>query len=247
MLSARPTLATTSFPKDRDPSVAIVTIATARYYHAFIPGLIPSIQKNFLPHNPRQTFILTDQTTPTPDATLLPIAHEAWPLSTLLRFHFILRHAPAYAHFDYFFYIDADMLVTDTITDGILSAEGLSATEHPGYWPHKRGTFERNPASTAHLPRSYRGPYYQGCFFGGPMQHILGMAAVLKERIDADLAQKPQIIAEWWDESHLNWYLAQHPPALSLPPSYAYVDEYRLPVPRKIVHLPKNHAAMRAG
>ncbi|HVS70075.1 MAG TPA: hypothetical protein VHQ47_02345 [Phycisphaerae bacterium] len=228
-------------------SVAILTIATGRYFEAFVPGLVASVHERFMPEHRREMFILTDQTAAIPHATLLPIAHQAWPFSTLLRFHFILQHAAAYADFDYFFYIDADMVVTERITGGILSAEGLSATEHPGYWPGKRGTFERNPGSAAFLPRSYRGPYYQGCFFGGPTGRMLAMAEELKERIDGDLSQKPPLIAEWHDESHLNWYLAQHPPALSLPPSYAYVDAYRLPVPRKIVHLPKNHGAMRAG
>jgi histo-blood group ABO system transferase len=240
------------------PSVALLTIATARYFHTFVPNLLPSIAANFLPNHPTHTFILTDQAEDslpsqnsglrTQDSSLLPIEHHPWPYSTLLRFHHLLHHAPAYAHFDYLFYIDADMLVTDTILpDDILTPEGLSATEHPGYWPNKRGTFERNPDSTAFLPKSHTGPYYQGCFFGGPAPLFLLMANTLKTRIDEDLAHTPPLIAEWWDESHLNWFLAQYPPAKSLPPSYAYVDAYNLPVPRKIVHLPKNHEAMRAG
>jgi len=223
--------------------IGIITIATAKYY-AYIDALVPSLLTHFLPGHDRRIFVMTDHTAPRPGHTLLSVPHKPWPYSTLLRFHWMVDHAAAYADCDQLFYVDSDMEVIDTVGDEILS-DAITAVQHPGFWPNKRGTFEKNPESLACLPRSYAGTYYQGCFFGGATSSVLEMAAVLRDRTQDDLNRG--VIAIWHDESHLNWYLAQHAPAKSLLPSYAYPINWNLPLPRKIVHLDKNHAAMRAA
>ncbi len=222
--------------------IGIITIATAKYY-GYVDALVASLHQHFLPAHERRIFVMTDYTAPRDDCTLLPIEHKPWPLGTLLRFHWMVEHAAAYADCDQLFYVDSDMEVVAPVDEEIIS-NGISAVQHPGFWPNKRGTFEHNPQSLAHLPKSYAGIYYQGCFFGGATGKILEMAALLRDRIQDDLSRDQ--IAIWWDESHLNWYLAQNAPAKSLLPSYAYPVNWNLPVPQKIVHLEKNHAAMRA-
>lgn len=43
----------------------------------------------------------------------------------------------------------------------------------------------------------------------------------------------------------MNRYFLTHPPPVILSPAYCYPQSWRLPFPRKIIALDKNHAAMR--
>ena len=62
------------------------------------------------------------------------------------------------------------------------------------------------------------------------------------KRVRADLRQGQ--IALWHDESHLNWYLAQHP-CHALPTSYAWPSLQTPKAPPFILHLEKPHDAVR--
>ena len=72
---------------------------------------------------------------------------------------------------------------------------------------------------------------------------------VISDRVTKDLENG--VIALWHDESHLNRYLIDNPPSITLDPSYCFAEEqmsnlsypYKNP---KIIALKKNHNELRS-
>src|SRR3990167_6078332 len=136
--------------------------------------------------------------------------------------------------YDYLFYIDVDMRITDWIGEEILG-DGLTAAQHPMY-ALKRNLYppyEPNPESNAFIPRPGRTVeedgkkrfeplYYAGGFQGGKTAEFIKAMKVMRERIDKDFNKN--YIAVWNDESNWNRYLFDNPPAIVLSPSYIYPD-----------------------
>ena len=93
--------------------------------------------------------------------------------------------------------------------------------------------------------------YYAGGFNGGTPAAFLTLAETLATAIARDRAAG--ITARWHDESHLNRYLVDHPPTVSLSPSYCYPEEWHEsgppagdePLVPRIVALRKQHAVVR--
>jgi hypothetical protein len=140
--------------------------------------------------------------------------HFGWPKVTLMRYHSILAQKHLFMWYDYVFYIDADMLIASDIAAEELASDGLTAVLHPGFV----STFERNPESAAYI-EGYP-TYYQGCLIGGVTRDFVKMCEAIVNGVDADNAKG--IVAVWHDESHLNRYLEDHPPAKILSPAYCY-------------------------
>jgi histo-blood group ABO system transferase len=90
--------------------------------------------------------------------------------------------------------------------------------------------------------------YYAGGFNGGSTKRFLEMAEVLADRVTKDLENG--VIALWHDESHMNRYLIDNPPTLSLTPSYCFAEEMmnnpEYPHQPKIIALKKNHSELRS-
>ncbi len=108
---------------------------------------------------------------------------------------------------------------------------------------YKRGTYDENPKSKACVSKNEGHIYYYGGFNGGSTDQFLAMSNCLKTNIDADLQN--DVIALWHDESHLNRYFIDHPPAIVLSPSYSYPEKWNLPFEKKILALKKDHKSMR--
>ena len=74
------------------------------------------------------------------------------------------------------------------------------------------------------------------------------MAEVIAERVNKDFEKG--VIALWHDESHMNRYLIDNPPTLSLTPSYCFAEEQirnpDYPHTPKIIALKKNHDELRS-
>ena len=71
-------------------SVGIVTIATGKYYPEFMPTLVSSIKQFFdLEHQIVTVYCFTDQPATISGVVHFPVTHQAWPFSTLLRYHLI--------------------------------------------------------------------------------------------------------------------------------------------------------------
>jgi len=146
--------------------------------------------------------------------------HLGWPKVTLMRYHAILKQKHLFMWYDYVFYIDADMSIESDIAAEELASDGLTAVLHPGFV----STFERNPESAAYID-GYP-TYYQGCLIGGVTAEFVKMCDSIVKGVDAD--NEKGIVAIWHDESHLNRYLADHPPAKTLTPAYCYPSPHYL-------------------
>lgn len=198
-------------------NTALVLIATGTEYQKYVRPLLASAQRFFVPH---KAILFTDCATDY-GVTSFPHRDLGYPLATLSRYHTFLKQKEYLSQFDYIFYSDIDMLFVDEVGAEIFS-DGLTATQHAGYVDrgHVNSPTERNPKSTAFLPRVDQ--YYCGGFNGGTSYSFLRMAETIRSNVNADLQNG--IIAEWHDESHLNKYLAHNPPSVVLPPSYCYPE-----------------------
>lgn len=165
---------------------------------------------------------------------VFPTEPVEWPLPTLLRYNLFLQQEEYLNQFDYLFYVDVDMRITDWIGEEILG-DGLTAAVHPMYYLKRNlyPPYEPNPESMAYIPRPgrvveeegkkrFEPLYYAGGFQGGKTADWIKAMKVMKERIEKDFNNN--YIAIWNDESHWNRYLFDNPPAIVLSPSYIYPD-----------------------
>lgn len=221
--------------------IGLVLIATGgpRYTQFLLP-LAQSITR-FMP--PNEMVLFTDErsandkvTMPSAysqDPSCIPLAmtfhrvyqpNLGWPRATLMRYHAITQEEKLLHQYSHVFYMDIDMLVESPINAHEICSDGITAVIHPGY-PQ---SFERNPASAAYLPGDNH-TYYQGCFIGGETAAFLYMAKEIADGIDRDDEKK--LVALWHDESHLNHYLAYHPPTIRLSPAFAFPAPHYLKTP----------------
>ena len=165
---------------------------------------------------------------------VFPTESIDWPMPTLMRYHLFLQQEDYLQKFDYVFYIDVDMRITDWIGEEILG-EGLTAAQHPmyalrrSYYP----PYEPNPESSAYIPRPgriteengqkrFEPLYYAGGFQGGKTVDFIKAMKVMRKNVDDDFTRN--YIAIWNDESHWNRYLFENQPAVVLSPAYIYPD-----------------------
>jgi len=231
--------------------LCILTIATNRYLR-FVEPLRASIARHFLPGHEIRHLLFTNHAVESSQTLRTHrIAHEPWPLPTLRRYEHFLAEKDFILDHDSCFYMDADMRIDGRVGDEILG--DIVAVRHPyqSFLPVAKRTYERNPRSLACVPIGQGTTYYAGGFQGGRSAAFMEMAAVLAARIRDDTERG--IVAVWHDESHLNRYLVDHPPSVSLSPAYCFPEEwYHTGQPHagdalepKIVALQKNHAAVR--
>lgn len=195
---------------------AVVLIATGgQKYFQYVHPLVDSIYKHAKGFEP---FVFTDQPEYSDHFVTVPYPDLGWPNATLMRYHGILEKEMLFVSYDNILYCDIDMLLVSDISQDIFK-KGITAVVHPGY----PDAFDRNPASTAYVPNILHPTYYQGCLVGGSRDEFLIMCSNLAAQISIDRAFG--VMAIWHDESHLNRYLIDHPPVISLPPTYAYPDD----------------------
>lgn len=225
--------------------VGLLVIATGKY-NQFIPVLYKSMKKHFLNNHDVSMFVFTDQEMPNKeDIVALPHQHEPWPNPTLKRYHVFDKYKEELLKMDYLYYCDADMRFVSEVGDEALpsSKSGLIATEHPGFYGGRRGTYETRPESTAYVSETEGECYFAGGFNGGTAEAFLEMSKTIKERVDKDLEKG--IIAIWHDESQTNRYLIDNKPSV-LNPSYCYPESWELPFEKKLLALDKNHSEIRS-
>lgn len=226
--------------------IGLITIATGKY-DCFIPQLISSFKEKFVLSCESDIIVLTDSDKfeDGDRVVVRPVEHTDWPMSTLLRFHYFHRYKDVLQNYDYLYFIDCDMVINMELDESILPQDDkpFVGTLHPGFYTDMpNATFETNPNCLAYLPREKRITYYQACFFGAEKTHFLEMCEKIKNNIDIDLSKN--IIAIWHDESHLNNYFADKN-VLKLHPGHAYPELLRLPFPKNIIHLSKDHSKIR--
>lgn len=160
-----------------------------------------------------------------------------WPEATLLRYEVFDAHRERLSE-DLLLHLDADMLLVDRVGSELQPdawINGIALVRHPGfrrpatgrraglYLRKPRlaladaralvrtgglGSWESDPESLACVPRELRGQYVCGGTWMGRGQELLAMIHELSGRTRTDLDAGR--IAVWHDESHLNWFAANH-------------------------------------
>ena len=230
--------------------ICILTIATNQYLQ-FVEKLYDDIAAKFLPQHEVNCLLFTDhEIEETSDNVRVHyIDHEPWPMPTLKRYNYFVKEEDFILDHDYCYYLDADMRIDAPVGEEFL--EDLVATQHgyQSFHSPKDQSFDRNPESLAYVsPDEKTVTYYAGGFNGGKTDKFIEMSRVIADRVNKDLEK--DIIALWHDESHMNRYLIDNPPTLSLTPDYCYAEEfigtdYPFKNP-KIIALKKNHSELRS-
>ena len=184
---------------------------------------------------------------------LIPIEIPPWPMPTLLRYE-LLSSVAQEIQGKIVMHLDADMLFMNSLSENDLNQAvrdyDIALVRHPGYFRpsgfskikfYSRnpryifsdlksliliggiGSWEENTDSLSFVPRRKRGFYVCGATWLGKKQAILDLCHVLSERTYNDLSRNK--IARFHDESHLNWYAANHEVKL-LSPEYCYEKTY---------------------
>ena len=165
---------------------------------------------------------------------VFPTEPIEWPMPTLMRYHLFLQQEEELKNFDYIFYIDADMRITDWIGEEILG-DGLTAAVHPMYYLRQNylPPYEPNLESSAYIPRPgrimeengkkrFEPLYFAGGFQGGKTEDFIKAMKEMRKTVDDDFSRN--YIAIWNDETHWNKYLFGTSPKVVLNPSYIYPD-----------------------
>jgi histo-blood group ABO system transferase len=228
--------------------ICILTIATNKYIQ-FVERLYDNIEDNFLNGHEIECLLFTDHEIEesSDNVRISQIDHEPWPMPTLKRYNYFVKEKDFISKFDYCFYFDVDMAVINKVGDEVLS--DLVATNHPYkiYEKPDQYSYERRPESLAYVSLGEGTNYYAGGFNGGSTKEFLKMSEVIADRVNKDLENG--IVAVWHDESHMNRYLIDNPPTLSLTPSYCFAEEFlgsNYPYEPKIIALKKNHNELRS-
>lgn len=209
---------------------AFVVIATGDRYHRFVDRLLRSMQVHL--KFEYTVFLWTDIYYPVRGVVQFRLENAGFPRTTLHRYHTFLTQQVALAKFDQIFYCDVDMEFVADVRESDICSDGITATLHPGFIHDRRhlecpgtdGTPERRPVSTACIPEGSGNKYFCGGFNGGTSAAYLRMAQTIKQNVDLDKASG--LTALWHDESHLNRYLHDNPPARILTPSFCFPEDY---------------------
>lgn len=162
---------------------------------------------------------------------------EGWPYNTLLRFHFFEKISQKLESFDFTFFFNANMIFSDFVNEDFLPEEDqLLVIKHPGISESDRSIFpyETNIVSTAYIDNNNNGIYYfMGSLNGGDTVTFNKLIKCLKNNIDIDLSNN--IIAKWWDESHLNHFMLNANYKI-LADDYVFIEHnYHQKIPKIII------------
>jgi hypothetical protein len=208
-------------------STALIITCTGDYCQLFLRDLIREAHEYF----PADILLFTDAALRYDVKRQVYVPHLGWPQVMLMRYGLITSEADWLRRYDQTFYLDVDMSIRRPIGSEIFS-DGITATAHHCF--PTGGPFESNPASTAYVSPECQRQYFVGAFWGGKTSAVLEMARVCHKYTLTDMSR--QRTALWYDESYLNRYMAEYPPAKVL--STSYCTDYR--DDGHIVSLPKD-------
>lgn len=200
--------------------IGIFLIATGKYIK-YSYSLCDEIQKFFLPDKKKTVYLFTDSDEVPSCVEKVYQEHKPFPYPTLMRYHIITDFcARNNISHKYYYYLDVDMKIVDTVGDEVLGK--LVLTRHPGFYHKRTKHFELETKflSRAYTPHRTAKFYYCGGFNGGA--DYLKMANTIRGWVDVD--QKYGHVPMWHDECYLNAYANKHEPGVILSPSYCYPD-----------------------
>ena len=200
------------------------------------------------------------------------VPHQEWPFPTLYKFKNITFYSDLFTG-KIIWHLDADMLFSaDKIESQLMQVsryQEMVFVEHPGYFRSRGidkyrlylsspalmfrdvkslfieggvGTWERDEKSLAYVEIRRRGQYVCGGSWGGEREIVLNFSKELASRIDQDF--NLGIVARFHDESHINWYRANHRCSV-LDSSYCFEESYKnlRKLEKKIVAVNKNSSS----
>lgn len=221
--------------------IGILVIATSKYI-SFVKPLVDSINRHFLLDHDKTIFCFTDNLDYELQDNVVKIyqEHMAWPMPTLKRYEIFVKNEEYYNNIDVLYYLDADMLVNETIGSEILPIDkNLIAVVHPSYVSSRIQTYERNPHSKAYVDFNHH-VYHCGGVQGGKKDKYMEVCKLLMNNINTDMSNG--IVAVWHDESHWNSYLINNPDSYKeLDSSYCYPEGWGLTTPQRITSVNKNN------
>lgn len=229
--------------EDNKIKVGIMCICLNQMYWEYASEMLEGLNRYFLKkHDIKDKYEvkmmiwsdIPETTFNTDIIKVFPTEPIEWPMPTLMRYHLFLQQEEYLQKFDFIFYIDVDMRITDWIGEEIMG-NGLTAAQHPMYALRRnlQPPYEPNYESSAYIPRPgriieedgkkrFEPLYYAGGFQGGKTEDFIKAMKVMRKRIDDDFGKN--YIAIWNDETHFNRYLFENPPAVVLSPAYIYPD-----------------------
>lgn len=177
-------------------------------YQRYADVLIPQLQERFMPGDS--------------EVLVLP-GNGGWPNGSASRYQVALDYQHRLRG-DWIFQMDADMQLLKPIGEEICGG-GLTVTTHPGFPDAPDANpdhypYCRNPDSHAYVPDGHGERYYPGAFVGGRRDAFLEMCETTMGWYHHDQANG--FIPEWYEESYLNRYLLDHPPAVELDERYCW-------------------------
>lgn len=221
--------------------VAILYICTGKYV-VFWKDFFDSYEKFFLPHSEKHYYVFTDADKIYREQECERI-HKIyqqpldWPDSTLMRFHIFLGIREELQQYDYIFFMNANCQAMDTITEEefLPGDKELLVVPHLAFWgkTNMEYTYDRNPKSTAYIPKGEGRYYICGGVNGGKTQAFLTLMEELRRNIDVD--KKNGQLALWHDESHINRYIIGRDDYRILTPAYCYPEGKESEFPMKIL------------
>jgi hypothetical protein len=221
--------------------IAILYICTGKY-DVFWKEFFESYEEYFLPNSQKEYFVFTDAETLYAENECNGI-HKiyqkqlGWPDDTLMRFHMFDSISEQLEKFDFIYFMNANCKCVTTITEEefLPKDKDIVVVQHPGYYNKnpKDFVYDRNPKSTAYIPKNQGQYYICGGINGGKSQAYLKLIKELKNNIDIDKSNG--VIAKWHDESHINRYILNHDNWEIKSPEYCCAEGWELPFKPRIL------------
>ena len=234
------------------PKLAVAFIGTNKYLD-FLPSWHESCEKYLAPGCEKRYLVFTDGELEGVPDNITPYyqEHLPWPYITLYRFATLLRASEEIQKYDYFLFLDADMILVDEVKpEDIFTDKSFMGVHHPchflGMNPHTQypGAFETNPKSRAAITEDDDiSTYWQGCLWGGKVPEVIGMMAELDRRTKDD--ETRDTIAVWHDESQMNKFFSERRLDVKvLHPAFAFPEDFasQCQFEPKMVHVSKDNS-----
>lgn len=226
--------------------IGLLLISTGKY-DVFVQPLLDSVDRFFFRHDQVTIYLFTDKVdiklvhSDRINIIVIPTEHKPFPYSTLYRYKYFTQ-ASKLIDTDYIFYSDVDMRFVGEVGREILG--DIVCVQHPGFYKGGWGSDGCDERSLAYLPKEKRTNYVCGGFNGGSKDMFLDMALILNSRIDED--ERNGVMAVYHDETHFNWYIKEIAVNIkTLSPSYCYPESWKIPFPKRLLALDKDHAKIR--
>jgi len=217
--------------------IGILYICTGNYV-LFWKEFYESMERHFIADSEKHYFVFTDSPEVDYEHTN-PRIHRiyqenlGWPDNTLMRFHMFLKAEQELSTMDYLFFFNANLLILEDIAAGDFlpnDTQKLVACLSPGFYNKmpEYVPYDRNPASTAYIPKGQGRYYFAGGLNGGIATDFIVAIKAMDQETQEN--RKNGIVALWHDESHWNHYVLNKSEIKVLPPSYLYPEGSSIPL-----------------